>query len=125
MIAIRADRMRSQEYEDARRDLARRLEERVREMDRMYDVAESILTSGQIRVKGFGLSSGTVVVIMLLLTKALKTFRAIRVSTLEGCGQDAAILLRALFETTTAISWIKHAPSTTLSDRSVPERSRK
>src|SRR5262249_52812870 len=40
-----------------------------------------------------------------LLAKALKTFRAIRITALEGCGQDAAVLLRSLFETTSAGGW--------------------
>jgi hypothetical protein len=105
-FVIRADRVGSQEYEDARRDLARLLEAPLRAMDRMYDIAESIVTSGSIQIRGRGLSDGTVTVVMLLLTKALKTFRAIRASVIEGCGQDAAILLRALFETATAILWI-------------------
>jgi len=77
-------------------------------MDDIYDVAESILTGGSITItKTRGLKNWAVIdTLMLTLAKACKTLRAIRAAALEGCGQDAAILLRALFETATAVLWI-------------------
>jgi hypothetical protein len=40
------------------------------------------------------------------VAKACKTFRAIRAVAVAGCGQDASILLRALFESTIALLYI-------------------
>jgi hypothetical protein len=41
-----------------------------------------------------------------ILAKSCKTFRGIRAAAVAGCGQDASILLRALFESTVALLYI-------------------
>lgn len=51
-------------------------------------------------------NKGVSVVIAGLLTKALKTFRAIQLVCEAGLGQDASVLLRQLFETTLAVGFI-------------------
>lgn len=97
----------SPDYELARQDLRQQFQPQFSRMEKTYGVAESLFRAKGITIsKPRGLNEGTVTVIFLLLTKACKTFRAIRAVDLEGCGQDAAILLRALFETTTAVLWI-------------------
>jgi hypothetical protein len=106
--------MRSAEYEAARSDLAATFRSQLAAMDDMYDVVEPFITSGAftiVRERMRGLNEGTVHLLSILLAKALKTFRAIKVTCLEGCGQDAAVLLRVLFETTIAVLWILQSDS--------------
>jgi len=82
--AIRGGRLHAAEYEQVRVDLAGALRPRLIEADQMYDLAESILTNGPIQIsKTRGLGSGVLTVVLLLLTKALKTFRAIRACALD------------------------------------------
>ncbi len=94
-------------YEGARADLKRQFKSQFAKMDVVYSAAASMFKARGVKItKPRGLSHGTVTVIFLLLTKACKTFRAIRATCLEGCGQDAGILVRGLFETTLAVLWI-------------------
>jgi hypothetical protein len=97
------------EYVRARRDVRRQFNAQFQEMVRIYDAIENMVTSGPLKIpvaKMRGANRAVVDLVMILLTKALKTFRAIKVSCEEGCGQDASILLRALFENCVAVVWI-------------------
>lgn len=99
-------RILSEEYESARRTVADALSARLAEVDKVHDVVESIY-HGKVRyIESADRNRGSVSVLLLLLTKSLKTFRAIRATCLEGCGQDAAVLLRVMFETCTAVKWL-------------------
>lgn len=83
--------------------------------DAIYDFAELLITGGTYtitRTRGIRRNQAGVRLAYTLLAKALKTSRAIRVTTLEGCGQDAAVLLRSLFETTLAVLWILQTDTT-------------
>jgi hypothetical protein len=76
-------------------------------MDEVFAYIQSMLTNGQLRItKPEGLNEGVVALCASLLTKACKTFRAIRAVAREGCGQDASILLRALFESAVALAYV-------------------
>jgi hypothetical protein len=101
-----ASRILSEEYQEARRKVAGALSSRIADVDRIYDVAESILRGPVRFAETTDPNTGTVSVLLLQLTKALKTYRAIRAVALEGCGQDAAVLLRVLFETCSAVQWL-------------------
>lgn len=96
------------EYVNARVLVEKSLEHRLVEISAMYDLAESVMTGGGLNVtKTDGIdSTGMISIILSLLAKGLKTSRAIRVVLLEGCGEDAAVLLRSLFETTVAVQWL-------------------
>src|SRR3954464_14109597 len=96
----------SKEYQDARMEVARVLATRVEEVDRIHDLAESLFRTNIRFSETVDRNRGTVDVLFLQLTKSLKTYRAIRATALEGCGQDAAVLLRVLFETCTAVQWL-------------------
>ncbi len=68
---------------------------------------QGVLMGGALRItKPRGLNPGIVYVVASILAKGCKTFPAIRGAALEGCGQDASILLRALFESTIALHYI-------------------
>jgi hypothetical protein len=76
-------------------------------MSEVLDFAEDALTAGRVTaVRQAEVDEGVVLGITALLTKTCKTLRAIRAVTSVGCGQDAAILLRALFESTLAIAYV-------------------
>lgn len=53
-----------------------------------------------------GINEGVVLIIRSLLAKGCKTLRAVEAVAGVGCGQDAGILLRAMFESSVACSWI-------------------
>src|SRR3954468_12052344 len=99
----------SKEYQDARMEVARVLATRVEEVDRIHDLAESLFRTNIRFSETVDRNRGTVDVLFLQLTKSLKTYRAIRATALEGCGHDAAVLLRVLFETCTAVQWLLQA----------------
>ena len=105
--ARRPSRIDSPEYVAAREHVRRSVSRSLGISDRTYDTIERIITSGMFRAsKVRGLSRAVIVLSLLLLAKALKTHRAVRATVLEGCGQDAAVLIRSLFEATTAVMWI-------------------
>jgi Family of unknown function (DUF5677) len=76
-------------------------------MDEVLAYVQGLLTRGKLMItKPRGLDDGIVTLVATILTKACKTFRATRAAVFEGCGQDASILLRALFESTIALLYI-------------------
>jgi hypothetical protein len=66
--------------------VARRIAPILDLVDRTYDVAENIITGDNLlrATKKRGLSIGPVQIVLSLLTKGCKTFRAIRAVVLEG-----------------------------------------
>lgn len=95
------------ETRDALSALATLFAEDVRLMDDVLAFVEGILTSGSLVIKKKrGLNEGVVYLAASIMTKGCKTFRAIRATALAGCGQDASILLRALFESTVALLYL-------------------
>lgn len=76
-------------------------------MDEVLACVQGLLTGGQLKItKRRGLNEGVVYLCAGIMAKGCKTFRAIRAAAREGCGQDASILLRALFESTIALLYI-------------------
>jgi hypothetical protein len=89
------------------RHIGEKFAEEFRLMDDTLDFAEDVLTAGKLVVmKGRGLNKGVLYELASILAKSCKTFRAIRACARAGCGQDAAILLRALYETCLAALYI-------------------
>lgn len=76
-------------------------------MDEVLGFVQGLLTRGALPItKPRGLNQGVLMITSGILAKACKTVRAIRVAAAVGSGQDASILLRALFESTIALLWI-------------------
>ncbi len=66
-----------------------------------------MVTVGPLTVaKSSRIDEGVLLVVRGLLAKTCKTLRAVQAVAGVGCGQDAAILLRAMFESSAACSWI-------------------
>jgi hypothetical protein len=103
------------EYESARQSITVALKDAFEKTDRVYDAVEAMITSGPIRINVARLGDADPTVVPLsiaLLTKGLKSFRAVKVTAQEGCGQDASILLRGLFENCLAVLWLLDKDST-------------
>jgi Family of unknown function (DUF5677) len=97
----------SVEWGQARTDVARRF---AAQIDKTQAVADCILRLLTAKIfKGTAPEHGDQLVfyvVMALLTKAFKSHRAIVAVATEGLGEDANALLRALFETATAVDFI-------------------
>lgn len=89
------------------RELRKRNLEKLAAMKRLHDTVISMMTSGAWRVsRTRGLSPNVARTMMGLLTKALKTFRAIQILSERGLHEDANALVRVLLETTATILFI-------------------
>ena len=76
-------------------------------MDEVLAFVQGLLTRGSLQItKPRGLNQGVLMIAAGILAKCCKTVRALRAAATVGCGQDASILLRALFESTVALLWI-------------------
>jgi hypothetical protein len=77
------------------------------EMRRTLDTVLGMLDDGwDVRTDDY--NGRTVRVCQTLLVKGCKTFRAVRHLCELGIGQDAAVLLRVLFETSVSVAWLFH-----------------
>jgi hypothetical protein len=95
------------EWRHALRDLEPQYAPRLKEeLDGVAHVVFRIFTSPMKVGKPRGFDRPTIYLLLALLAKAFKTLQAIRVVAKEGLGQDATVLLRALFETCLAIEHI-------------------
>lgn len=75
--------------------------------ERLHSAALEVLTRGKLVIsKTEDFNEGILMLIVSLLTKACKTFRAIQLTTEGGLGQDASVLARQLFETAVAVKFI-------------------
>lgn len=91
----------------ARADLRTTLASDLTLFDRVHDAVESLMTSGVLYVQfPRGVNAPTLDLALGLVAKSYKTMRAVRATCLEGCGEDAMILLRSQFESMLAVLYI-------------------
>jgi hypothetical protein len=96
-----------EETSDSLTSIAKEFDADFKLMDEVLAYVQGLLTKGGLRfTNGRGLNIGIVYLAASILAKGCKTFRAIHAAARAGCGQDASILLRALFESTMALLYI-------------------
>ena len=95
------------ETSDSLASIAKEFETDFKLTDEVLAYVQGLLTKGQVKfTKLRGLNGGVIYLATSIIAKGCKTFRAIKAAALAGCGQDASILLRALFESTIALLYI-------------------
>ena len=75
--------------------------------ERLHDAIVAAFVAEDLNIEnGRGLTHGVVQLVMGLLTKGCKTFRAVELTAVNGLGEDAGTLTRSLYETTMAVLFI-------------------
>jgi hypothetical protein len=85
----------------------------VERMERALAATTQMLTGGALTITAtVEINRQTVIVLVWLLAKMCKTFRAFQLVCLRGLGEDAGVLLRVLFEHALCARWVLNSEPT-------------